>query len=128
MSHSAEFIARKTTYSILAFVFGVAAFYHLIALFWPNYFPPSPVWRHITFFILNLAASILSVRRWIWLWVPVTFLAIQQLISHGSRLYAWWILYRRADTISIIIIVSMPLIAAFLFYDFRLRKKRSANQ
>ncbi len=127
MNHSAGSIRGRAMYPLLAFAFGLAAVYHLVALITPSLFPLSPAWRHCLFIILNTTASILFARRWTWLWIPFTVLTIQQLISHGSRAYDLWTLHHHADVISIIIILSMPLIAMFLFIDSRLGVKTKSS-
>jgi len=124
MSYIVEFRRRRVIYPLLAFALGIAAIYHLAALISPSSFPSSPVWRHSLFLLLDTVALLLSARRWIWLWIPFTMFTMQQLISHGFRAYDWWTLYHRVDTISIILIVFMPLVCAFLFYDFRFRVRQ----
>jgi hypothetical protein len=115
--------SRQVIYLTLAIAFAIAAIYHLAALLLPDSFPRSPVWRHILFILLNAIALLLTIRQWSWLWIPFSLLTIQQLSSHGLRAYNWWVLQQRIDTVSIFIILFMPFIAIYLFFDFKARLK-----
>ena len=123
MINSSKLKNSFLVYSLLTFAFGITAAYHIVAIILPNYFPSSPVWRHSIFILISIFGLILSIRRWIWLWIPFSILTIQQMFSHGKRIYEWWILNHQIDFISIIIVFCMPIIVIFLFINFKLRIK-----
>jgi len=127
MHKSYRFRSGRIIYPVLSVAFGLAAIYHLAAFISPGFFPPCPAWRHLLFIVLNIVGLLLSIRRWIWFWIPFTLLTIQQMISHGSRAYEWWTLNNRIDMISIIIMLSMPVMAVVLFRDFKSHRKQNYN-
>ena len=116
---------KQWIFVMLAAGFGVAASLHAAALVVPTILEPSPWWRHLLFVAINGAVAVLLVRRPAWFAFVFALLALQQLISHGLSGWSVWILERRIDWASVVVVVAVPAIAALLLGEAWTRASRT---
>ena len=99
----------KIVFYIYAFLFLIAALYHLCGLFFPEIVIKSSQLRHAVFFAIDIAGVVLILWRPPWVVYPFGILTVQQLYSHGSRAWIWWFSMHRVDWISLIVVFLLPI-------------------
>ena len=104
-------------FRIYALLFLISALYHLVGLFYPKMLVPVPLWRHALFLIINMLSLVLILYRTKWSLYYFIILTVQQVYSHSIRMYDFWILESKFDTISFIIILLLPPLILLLHYD-----------
>ena len=104
-------------FRIYALLFLISALYHLIGLFYPEMLVPVPLWRHLLFLIINMLSIVLILNRMKWSLYYFIILTVQQVYSHSNRMYDFWVLENKFDTISFIIILVLPPLNILLYYD-----------
>jgi len=98
-----------------AAVFGIAVLFHIGGMF--CHFNGCPWWRHLIFVGVDLfiVYGILK-RPQYFIYIFMVFL-MQQYYSHGSALVHLWKVQQRVDWISLLVIVYLPIVLAFLIVD-----------
>ena len=76
-----------------------------------------PLWRHVLFLIINILSIVLILNRIKWSLYYFIILTLQQVYSHSIRMYDFWVLENKFDTISFIIILVLPPLNVLLYYD-----------
>jgi hypothetical protein len=113
---------------VVAAFFGVAAAFHLLALFRPDLAPPSPPWRHALFVAINAAVAAGVLWRPRGFVVAFACLTAQQLYSHGAYAAHVWQEDGRVDWASVLVLAAMPAILALLIADARARDAARAPE
>ena len=111
--------ARAWCFRVLAACFAIAAAFHAAALVAPSIAEPSPPWRHALFVVTNAVVAVGMVRRPRGFVVAFALLSAQQLLSHGMYAFALFHAERRVDWASVVVLLAMPAILAFLAVDGR---------
>ena len=104
-------------FRIYALLFLISALYHLIGLIYPEMLVPVPLWRHLLFLIINMLSIVLILNRMKWSLYYFIILTVQQVYSHSNRMYDFWVLENKFDTISFIIILVLPPLNILLYHD-----------
>lgn len=104
-------------FRIYALLFLISALYHSIGLFYPEMLVLVPLWRHVLFLIINILSIVLILNRIKWSLYYFIILTLQQVYSHSIRMYDFWVLENKFDTISFIIILVLPPLNVLLYYD-----------
>ena len=78
---------------------------------------PVPLWRHLLFLIINMLSIVLILNRMKWSLYYFIILTVQQVYSHSNRMYDFWVLENKFDTISFIIILVLPPLNILLYHD-----------
>jgi hypothetical protein len=110
---------KSHIFSIFALLLIIAGTYHVIGVFSHGSLPPSPIWRHFLFVLINIFGAFLLLRRPNWAYIPFSLITVQQIYSHGKRLISWWVNDVRIDIISIFVIVILPAITILLILEKR---------
>jgi len=109
-------------FRLMAAGFAAAALYHLTALTIPafarvSYSPTYPVWRHLTFILVDGSAAYFMLRRLPWFIWAYLVLTIQVLQGHGLRLWQVWFGQHRIQWIDLITVLGTLLGLLFLYWD-----------
>jgi len=109
-------------FRLMAASFAAAALYHLTALTIPafarvSYSPTYPVWRHLTFILVDGSAAYFMLRRLPWFIWAYLVLTIQVLQGHGLRLWQVWFGQHRIQWIDLITVLGTLLGLLFLYWD-----------
>ena len=94
----------------------------MVGIINPSALPPSPIWRHSLFVLINIAGIFLILRRPKWSYIPFLIITFHQIYSHFNRLIKWWTYDNKIDIISIIVILLLPTITALLIIENRNKK------
>ena len=103
-------------------LFVVAAVFHAIGLFAPEWVSPEPRWRHAGYFALDLLNAVFILRRPTWQVALLWAITAEQLQSHGEAAYEAWARAGRIDWISLTVLVIMPCVALLTTIDWAHRR------
>jgi hypothetical protein len=92
--------------------FGVAALYHLVAVFYPTISNDS-LWRNILFIFINILGSWGIIKQPNWFIYFFSVWMIQQLYTHGCEVLQIWNNEHRIAWLSTTPLIIMP--SAFIF-------------
>jgi hypothetical protein len=111
----------ETLFRLLSFAALLAAGYHLAGVL--GYFPDSraPIWRHMLFVDIDIAASIYFIYRPIWALPLFVVLTVQQSWSHGNALYRRWENQLDVDWLSLATLIGLYVGLALLAFDAKRR-------
>lgn len=113
--------ARKGLFRIFATLWGIAAIYHLIGIFYKvNDAPP---WRHAVFVCMDLFFAYGLLKRPKYFVFLFFVFLVQQYYTHGSRLLNMWIEEVKVDWISLLVLVVLPIAFVYLITDARAKRK-----
>ncbi len=109
-------VSKGSVFAAAALGFVGTAILHAISVF-QDTGAPFP-WRHALFVAINLGAAIGLFRfRTRTFAISFSVLTLQQLWSHGSSAVAMWTQRAQIDWVSIVVVVSMPLILGLLISE-----------
>jgi hypothetical protein len=94
----------------------LAAIYHLVAFAGFRMQSTAPPWRHALFVFVDAVLCGLLIWKPRWLYIPVSLIAVQGVLSHGTHAWRLWFVQRQVDWLSVAVLLYMPLLllAAFL--------------
>ncbi|MGN6618410.1 MAG: hypothetical protein ACTHJ5_14650 [Ilyomonas sp.] len=113
---------RNFIIRIITVIFLVAAIYHFVALF--VHLNDLPLWRQTLFVFVDLFFALaINYLPGYFLFLFVLLL-IEQLYSHGNRLINIWVERKEIDWLSLLVLLFLPLVFFFLFFDETFNRKR----
>jgi hypothetical protein len=93
----------------------VVSAYHAAAIVWRDIHPSSSPLRHGLFVVIDLGMAVgLWLRPKGIFWVFAA-LSIQQLHSHGHRLWRVWSLEHQVDWASVLVVTAVPWVCYLLY-------------
>lgn len=110
---------------VFAAAFVLAGIYHGVGLVNPALTEPATPLRHVIFMVISFAAAILLIKakgRALYLLFP---LILQQIWSHAEYGREVWVMEKRLDWASLIVVVGMPMLGVFIV---RMQQKRLAEE
>lgn len=117
---------RNFIIRIITVIFLVAAIYHLVALF--VHLNDLPLWRQTLFVFVDLFFALaINYLPGYFLFLFVLLL-IEQLYSHGNRLINIWVERKEIDWLSLLVLLFLPLVFFFLFFDGTFNRKREQTK
>lgn len=97
-------------FRFFALVFALAAAYHALPLIDHDLPIAGAHWRHGLFVVIDSVYCGLLWLRPRWLYIPLAFLTIYSLWSHGTHAWNLWRIERQMDWLSLVVIVGLPII------------------
>ena len=117
---------RNFIIRIITVIFLVAAIYHFVALF--VHLNDLPLWRQTLFVFVDLFFALaINYLPGYFLFLFVLLL-IEQLYSHGNRLINIWVERKEIDWLSLLVLLFLPLVFFFLFFDETFNRKREQTK
>ena len=110
-------MANDNDFRLAAFGAVLAAVYHAAALVVPRITSHGAPWRHALFIGIDLAVAVLLIQRPRWFAGAFGVLTLQQLFSHGNRLFYDWLRGGQVAWVSLGVCIALPVIAARLIID-----------
>jgi membrane-anchored glycerophosphoryl diester phosphodiesterase (GDPDase) len=116
-----EFNRSNLLFRLLSLAALLAAAYHLAGVL--GYLPDSraPMWRHMLFVGIDIAASIYLNYRPLWALPLFVVLTVQQSWSHGYALYSHWQNMLNIDWLSLATLIGLYAGLALLMCDAKRR-------
>ena len=113
---------RNFIIRIITVIFLVAAIYHFVALF--VHLNDLPLWRQTLFVFVDLFFALAINYLPAYFLFLFVLLLIEQLYSHGNRLINIWVERKEIDWLSLLVLLFLPLVFSFLFFDESFIRKR----
>ena len=110
---------RETIFKVFAVFFLITAIYHMVAVFFK--INASSIFRNILFMVINLFCVYGLLKRPAYFVYLFCVLLVQQCFSHGKDLLNNWH-NGKIDWISILVLVSMPVMLFYLIKDLKNKK------